>query len=371
MLRNSSDCATGVILFQDVVQSPELQWDKKFSGSDTHLPSKATMTAGAAEALRQAGGAGVIKGGWLGGDAWFGSVMVCVELMLQRNVTSTWVIKNNTHLFPKAQLMAVLKARSDGGKVKAGTWASMTATIAGVKVCAIVYAWSKKGISFFATTVGDTTVSPTKYATSWEDEYGRHVVQHIDRPRVIMFLYKFVSDIDEHNRQRQSLLNLEGSWPTKNCWEKLWITVVGMCVVDHHRLCKYRDLDTYKDVPVVDFSDMICEPLEAKRKRDEEDEDDQVELAARSPKKSMSDRRVCHGNTKGSTKQGTCWICRMYQKRYVYTSYFCADCGTPICKQARGRTSSCAHEHKHSINPLVVCTPGEKKGIVPRKLIKF
>ena len=50
------------------------------------------------------------------------------------------------------------------------------------------------------------------------------------------FLYAYLPLIDEHNKQRQSLLNLEHSWPTRNCWFRLLVTLVGMCVVDLHRL---------------------------------------------------------------------------------------------------------------------------------------
>ena len=33
-----------------------------------------------AEVLRQAEGANVVRGGWVGGDAWFGSIESCIEL---------------------------------------------------------------------------------------------------------------------------------------------------------------------------------------------------------------------------------------------------------------------------------------------------
>ena len=49
-------------------------------------------------------------------------------------------------------------------------------------------------------------------------------------------LYDFLPLIDEHNKQRQNILNLERCWPTRNVWFRLIVTIVGMSVVDFHRL---------------------------------------------------------------------------------------------------------------------------------------
>jgi hypothetical protein len=68
------------------------------------------MQSHCAEVLRQVKGAGVQPGGWTGGDAWFGSVMSCVELYKRFGVHSTFVIKNNRIFYPMAALQAVLKA---------------------------------------------------------------------------------------------------------------------------------------------------------------------------------------------------------------------------------------------------------------------
>jgi hypothetical protein len=61
--------------------------------------------------MRQVKGAGVPPGGWVGGDAWFGSVMSCVEVMKEFGVYSTFIVKNNTLYFPMAALHSVLSAR--------------------------------------------------------------------------------------------------------------------------------------------------------------------------------------------------------------------------------------------------------------------
>ncbi len=44
-----------------------------------------------AEVLQQAETSQVMKDGWIGGDAWFGSVNSCVELMKLKGVHSTFI----------------------------------------------------------------------------------------------------------------------------------------------------------------------------------------------------------------------------------------------------------------------------------------
>ena len=55
-----------------------------------------------AEVLRQVEGAGLEKNGWVGGDAWFGSAQLCVELKKLIDVNSHFVAKNKTIVFHHA-----------------------------------------------------------------------------------------------------------------------------------------------------------------------------------------------------------------------------------------------------------------------------
>ena len=104
------------------------------------MPLKEDMKSHVAEVLRQVEGAQVPEGGWCGGDAWFGSVMSCVELMVRMKVFSTFIVKNNSLYFPMEVFYSILKARH--GNRPAGHWVTMKATIGGVNVIAIAYAWS-------------------------------------------------------------------------------------------------------------------------------------------------------------------------------------------------------------------------------------
>jgi hypothetical protein len=152
----------------------------------------------------------------------------------------------------------------------------MQATIAGVKLIAIAYAWSQTGVSYFISTCGATTPSPIMYISKFEDEWGNTSFKEINRPEIVRFLYEYLPLIDEHNKQRQSLLGLEKRWLTKHPWYRLITTLLGMCVVDMHRYFRYhmfkieaansrnRDEEQKKfeeaidSICILQFTDLIC-----------------------------------------------------------------------------------------------------------------
>ena len=149
------------------------------------------------------------------------------------NVHSTWIIKNHTYLFPMEALHAVLKARFPK---PIGHWIVLQATIAGVDLFCCAYSWSNARVSYFLTTTGNTNPSKHTYRTQFEDKYGCVSWKEIPRPVFADLLYDFPPLIDEHNKQRQNILNLERCWPTRNVWFRLITTIVGMSVVDFHCL---------------------------------------------------------------------------------------------------------------------------------------
>ncbi len=53
MFHNGADCMSGVLVFQDVVQTPEIQSHKDFFNEASHLPGNPPITAHAAEVLHQ------------------------------------------------------------------------------------------------------------------------------------------------------------------------------------------------------------------------------------------------------------------------------------------------------------------------------
>jgi hypothetical protein len=251
-LKNGIECLAGTMAYQDVVQPPEIQKRKEFFIQNealnddyvpelSSLPGNPPMQAHAAEVLRQVKGAGVLAGGWAGGDAWFGSVMSCVELMTRLKVHSTFIVKGNVTFYPMGALFSVLKARH--GNHPAGHWVVMKTTINSVNLIAIAYAWSQKGVSYFISSCGSTVPSQIKYESKFEDEWGMTNFREIDRPQIVHFLFEYLPLVDEHNKQRQSLLSLEKRWLTKDPWFRLVCTILGMSVVDMHRCFRYNAIN--------------------------------------------------------------------------------------------------------------------------------
>ena len=227
----------------------------------------------------------------------------------------------------------------------------------------------------------------------FEDDFGNVVHKEINRPEVCHFLYEYLPLIDEHNKQRQNLLNLERCWCTKDPWMRLLRTTLGMCVVDMHRwyrnkkyeeqLCQARGHSIgNKLLAIQKFSDQLCVNLERKRMiwkasarsvrhmaRHGHNEQEALERMARNgsvtrdPTEKQTSRE--HRSV-GSAIKANCFICRKYLKRdgtvdYRNTSWQCKECRMPLCKLPRidkqiGRTETCLTEHQESDHPIIGCT---------------
>ena len=108
----------------------------------------------------------------------------------------------------------------------------MTDTIVGVNGIAIAYAWRQKGVSYIVSTCRDTKPRKMKFQSNLEDKWGRPMTHAVNQPYICHFLYQYLPLIDEHNKQQQSLLQLEkmkdqrSMVPTTNntCWSWLLLT---------------------------------------------------------------------------------------------------------------------------------------------------
>jgi DDE_Tnp_1-like zinc-ribbon len=257
----------------------------------------------------------------------------------------------------------------------------MTATIADVTVIAIAYAWSQKGVSYFVSTCGDTEPSAVKYQSKFEDEWGNTMTREINRPNICHFLYQYLPLIDEHNKQRQSLLQLEKRWETKDPWFRLLTTLVGMSTVDMHRVYRYYEIKemgkTYEEVDslrIIEFSDQIAGGLRLwpykMHRRVPLGDNQQVDPLARIVNKDgdthrpLTDKERQKGKTMGAPVVLTCYICRRYLKQgkniQQQTSFWCRKCHMPLCKVDRSdsnnkRTMSCLSEHLNAEDPDLAC----------------
>ncbi len=67
-------------------------------------------------------------------------------------------------------LLKVLLARH--GSKPAGHWVVMQATIAGVELIAMAYAWSQKGITYMISSCGKMVMHKEPYLSRYEDDFG-------------------------------------------------------------------------------------------------------------------------------------------------------------------------------------------------------
>ena len=122
-----------------------------------------------AETLRQCESANLADGGWIGGDAWFGSIPCVVELKQKLNIYSTFIIKQNVQYCPLQVIQRVMRVRNRQG-CPAGRHAVMKATICGVNLFLLAYAWSNKRMAYIVSSCGTTVVHEIPYRTHFTDE---------------------------------------------------------------------------------------------------------------------------------------------------------------------------------------------------------
>jgi formate-dependent nitrite reductase membrane component NrfD len=143
----------------------------------------------------------------------------------------------------------------------AGHWVVMKAKIGLVGVLAITYVWSHRSCPYFVSTCGSTYLAEQSYTTHFEDEFG---MVSTKQTHLLEWVFDFLPLIDEHNRQQQTIANLERKWC---CWFRLLVTIVGMSVVDLFRIYLNQEKEKYKTVNVVEFLDLICREINLRQSR--------------------------------------------------------------------------------------------------------
>ena len=412
MIRNGVECRTGIFVHHDIVRGAEEQDTKKYVGEESSMPRKEPINVHVAEVLRQAEGAEVLEGGWVCGDAWFGSVNSCVELMKRKKIFSTFVVKQNLQYFPMQVLKAVLLARYPTRP--AGHWVVMKAVISGVEVFALMYAWSNNGIAYFISSCGKTIRHECMYKSSYEDMFGNVESKEHPRPAILHMVYDFLPLIDEHNKARQNILALERCWLTKDCWFRLDTTFLGMAVVDMQRWDRsqrygidycpstqiFRDDDdnVEDDIAVKRMANLIAKGLlspELKFRRSPNSGTSQsispirnvrttsphLSSVATPPNTNLDEpelrRIMVNGrlhNSNGKACQRYCFICCQYDPQNHNTQWKCPFCEMPLCRVSRNRAMSCLDEHLESHHEIIGCDHGTdpyRSFILPRQLIKY
>jgi hypothetical protein len=245
-------------------------------------------------------------------------------------------MKNNQAFCPMRPLHAVLIARF--GSRPAGCWVVFQTAIADAKVFALACAWSQRGISCFLSACGKTTLHVSKCMTHCEDDFGNVVHKAISRPAICHFLCEHLPLIDEHDKQRQNLLNLKRCWCTKDPWMRL-LTTLGMCVVDMHRLHRNTKCDEQRDKWITREGSATRDPTDKQMKKESQ--------------------------LVGSAHKANCFICCKHLKRNgtvecPLATWQCKTCQMPLCKQScigaeTGRTDMCVSMHQQSADHVEGC----------------
>ena len=391
MIKNGCECITGMMVYHDMVAGAQQQGSKKYCDMPSHLPRGELIQKHVAEVLRQAEGANVKRGGWIGGDAWFGSVNAAVELKCRLGINSTFIVKQNRNYCPIEVIRSVLLSRYPTRP--AGHWAVMKTTISGIDLFLMAYGWSQKGIAFMISTCGTTVRHTVDYRSKFPDGFGNTDSRSYPRPSIAHFLYEFLPLIDEHNKARQNLLALELKWPTRCCWFCLMTTFIGMAVVDVQRWDRNKrrsipssalsqnddgDYDDDNIGSIMMYADLIAKKLRDKTwgyrkciqptgRRGVHTDPDYVHPLVRYKK----DGKLV--NEKGKAFQRYCYVCRLYGDN-LNTQWACRDCNMPLCNIARrGEEWACFDEHKKSNDEHDGCHPsvGTRSFIVPVENLKY
>ncbi len=111
------------------------------------------------------------------------------------NIYLTFIIKQNIQYFPKQVLHKVLMARNP--RYPAGYHVVMKATIAGVDLFALAYAYSNQGVMTMVSSSGTTIRHEKDYRSNIVDDYSNVTFREIPHPCVAHFLFKLLPLINK------------------------------------------------------------------------------------------------------------------------------------------------------------------------------
>jgi hypothetical protein len=107
---------------------------------------------------------------------------------------------NNYTFSPMEGLHAVLKAHFNDHPAR--HWVVFKGEIVGMKLMAIAYAWSQRGVSYMISKCGSMQMHEIKYLSTLEDKYGDIDHKEINCPQVCHFINDHLPLMDKCNKQR-------------------------------------------------------------------------------------------------------------------------------------------------------------------------
>ena len=143
---------------------------------------------------------------------------------------------------------------------------------------------------------------------------------------------------------------LEWKWPTWNCWFRLLTTLLGMCIVDMHRLYRNIYKKAYTDIDILQFSNLLCKELTVRSRRQNEklaaltgEQADNASILEQITDKdgnhrfAVTDNQIRQGRNVGKYMHQNCFICLKYitKKEIPSTTRVLSGVATAKCPCAK------------------------------------
>ncbi len=101
---------------------------------------------------------------------------------------STFIINQNIQYCQLQVIQRVMQARNTDGR-RAGRHVVMKATISGVDLFVLAYAWSNKRAAYLVSTCGTTVQHEIPYRSNFTDDFGNITFKEITRPSIAHFYF--------------------------------------------------------------------------------------------------------------------------------------------------------------------------------------
>ena len=214
---------TGVMLFLEIQRGKDGMKDQLHHRA---LGATAGCTVRMSERCAQ------VKG--VKADAWFGSVLTCIELVT-RGYEGIFQVKQNHGQYPKDYIEKALEKAPGGVSIVLKAVASNEKPI-----IAMGYRYNAKKTLFFIMSPGAGKTTPGEaYRMRYTDGFGNVMTRLVERPDVISKFFNDSNTIDSHNQSRQYDLGMEKCWVTTDAYFRLTTTLIGMNVCDTWKIADY------------------------------------------------------------------------------------------------------------------------------------
>ena len=274
------------------------------------------------------------------GDSWFGSVKTCVAIGKVEH-HAFMMVKTAHARSPKNWLEEKMK------DYPGGTWIVLEGTAEkGVPLMAIGYKYNKKKVLTFVGTRGaGSTNQGEPYEARFPDKYGNVCVRHVARPSIVSHYFNYSNCVDVHNQGRQFDLALEKKWVTMNPYFRLWVTILGMTVVDTWKVTRLIKKTSRKPQTLLQFvNQLVWEMMEMADRLETKNEaaltlvtmgSSTDASTSASEVSSITPLAVSGTHTKErSSKQLRCIWCSRVNLMNRKTHIVCVECGRGFCRDS-------------------------------------